>query len=129
VSHTARFFLVCLAGAAGTGARFLVGAGLLRWLGPDFPSGTLAVNLTGSLLLGVVMELALHGSLTPDARLVLAAGFMGGFTTYSSFNYELLTYLERGAWALGGAYLVATVLGCLVAGGIGVATTRWIVTG
>lgn len=129
MSPPARFALVCLAGAAGTGARFLVTSGLLRWAGPAFPFGTLAVNVVGSLLLGLVMELALHGAVGPDTRIVLAAGVMGGFTTYSSFNFEVMAYLQRGAWALAGAYLVATLAGCLAAGAGGVAAARWLLAG
>jgi CrcB protein len=129
VSSTVRFLAICLAGAAGTGARFLVTTGFLRWLGPAFPSGTLAVNVVGSCLLGVVMELALHGVIAPDVRVVLATGVMGGFTTYSSFNYETLSYFQRGAWALGGCYLLATGVGCLAAGALGAAAARWLVTG
>ncbi|HEX7623732.1 MAG TPA: CrcB family protein, partial [Anaeromyxobacteraceae bacterium] len=97
-----RFVLVCLGGAAGTGARYLLATGALRWLGPAFPWGTLGVNLLGSLLLGAVMELAVLGYLAPDLRVVLASGVMGGFTTYSSFNQETLGYLGRGAWWFGG---------------------------
>jgi len=129
VSSTVRFLVICLAGAAGTGARFLVSTGLLRWLGPAFPSGTLAVNIVGSCLLGVVMELALRGAIAPDVRVILAAGVMGGFTTYSSFNYEALSYFQRGAWALGGGYVLATGVGCLAAGALGAAAGRWLVAG
>ncbi|HEX7488273.1 MAG TPA: CrcB family protein [Anaeromyxobacteraceae bacterium] len=124
-----RFVLVCLGGAAGTGARYLLATGALRWLGPAFPWGTLGVNLLGSLLLGAVMELAVLGYLTPDLRVVLASGVMGGFTTYSSFNQETLGYLGRGAWWFGGSYLAGTVVGCLAAGALGVAAARWLTAG
>jgi fluoride exporter len=124
-----RFVLVCLGGAAGTGARYLLATGALRWLGPAFPWGTLGVNLLGSLLLGAVMELAVLGYLAPDLRVVLASGVMGGFTTYSSFNQETLGYLGRGAWWLGGSYLAGTVVGCLAAGALGVAAARWLTAG
>jgi CrcB protein len=129
VTPPVRFLVVCLAGAAGTGARFLVTTGMLRWFGPAFPSGTFGVNVVGSCLLGLVMELALHGAIAPDLRVVLAAGVMGGFTTYSSFNYEALAYFQRGAWALGRGYLLATVVGCLAAGALGVAGARWLLAG
>jgi CrcB protein len=124
-----RFVLVCLGGAAGTGARYLLATGALRWLGPAFPWGTLGVNLLGSLLLGAVMELAVLGYLAPDLRVVLASGVMGGFTTYSSFNQETLGYLGRGSWWLGGSYLAGTVVGCLAAGALGVAAARWLTAG
>jgi CrcB protein len=123
----ARFALICLGGAAGTGARFLVATGMLRWLGPTFPFGTLTVNVTGSFLLAIIVELGLtYGAISPDVRVVLATGVMGGFTTYSSFNHEVLAYLQRGAWALGTAYLGATVLGCFAAGLFGTAVARWL---
>jgi CrcB protein len=129
VSAPARFLLVCLAGAAGTGARFLVATGMLRWLGPAFPFGTLTVNVVGSFLLGTVMELGLQGALAPDTRVILATGVMGGFTTYSSFNYETLGYFQRGAWVVGGGYLVATAISCLAAGALGTAAARWLLAG
>ncbi len=120
-----RLLLVCLGGAAGSGARYLVGVGLGRWLGTSFSWGTLTVNVLGSLLLGTVMELGLRlDAIPPEVRLFLAAGVMGGFTTYSSFNYELLGYLQRGAFAQGGLYLGATVGGCLAAGLLGAAAVR-----
>jgi CrcB protein len=103
---------------------------MLKWLGPAFPFGTLTVNVVGSFLLGAIMELGLaYGALSPGLRVVLATGVMGGFTTYSSFNYETLGYLQRGAWVLGAAYLLATCLGCLVAGALGLAFARWLAGG
>ncbi len=122
-----RFVLICVGGAAGTGARYLVASGMLRWLGPAFPFGTLSVNVTGSFLLGVIMELGLsYGAISPDLRVILATGVMGGFTTYSSFNYETVGYVQRGSWALGIGYLAATVCGCLAAGILGLVAARWI---
>ncbi len=122
------FLLICAGGAAGTGARYLVVTASARWLGPVFPFGTLTVNLVGSFLLGVIMKLGLdYGALSPDVRVVLATGVMGGFTTYSSFNYEVVGYFQRGAWLLGTVYVSATVVGCFVAGMLGVASARWMV--
>jgi CrcB protein len=123
------FLSICAAGAAGTGARYLVNVAASRWIGAAFPFGTLAVNLVGSCLLGVVMELALRGFLSPEARAVLATGVMGGFTTYSSFNYELLSGVQRGAWAWSAGYLVATVVGCLASGAAGIWLARAAVAG
>lgn len=94
-----RFVLVCLGGGFGTGARYLVSGWALALLGPDFPYGTLAVNVIGSLLLGIIMHFGLTTNLlSPTLRLTLATGVMGGFTTYSTFNYETLRYLQEGAW-------------------------------
>jgi CrcB protein len=121
------FLLICAGGAAGTGARYLVATGMARWLGPAFPAGTLTVNVVGSLLVGAIMDLALRYEVVgPELRLVLVAGVMGGFTTYSSFNHETLGYFARGSWGLGIAYLAATVVGCLAAGMLGIAAARWL---
>ncbi len=123
-----RFLLVCLGGAAGTGARYLVGGWVAATFGPTFPYGTLGINALGSFLISAIMHVGLvAGAISPDLRVVLATGVMGGFTTYSSFNYEMLSYLQRGALLLGVAYCAATVGGCLLFGYLGLALARWIV--
>jgi CrcB protein len=120
-----RLLFVCLGGAAGTGARFLVSGWVLALLGPEFPYGTLAVNVLGSLLLGLIMELGLATEfLTPTLRLTLSTGVMGGFTTYSTFNYETLRYLEEGAWGRALLNVGLTLVSCLLAGVAGFALAR-----
>jgi len=120
-----RLLLVCLGGALGTGARYLLGGWIASAAGPGFPWGTLSINATGSFLIGTVMYLGLDaGVVGPELRMVLAVGVLGGFTTYSSFNYETLALLQRGAWGLALVYVGATLLGCLAAGVLGVAAAR-----
>jgi CrcB protein len=120
-----RFLWICLGGAAGTGARYLLSGWLLRTAGPAFPWGTLAVNVLGSFLLGLIMQVAVATDLlSPTLRLALTTGLMGGFTTYSTFNYETLQYFEQSDWLLGFANVAATVIVCLAAGGVGVVTGR-----
>jgi len=120
-----RLLLVCLGGAAGSGARHLVGLGMARWLGAAFPWGTLVVNVAGSFAISVAMDLTVHyGVLPAESRYLLVAGILGGFTTYSSFNYELLAFLQRGQWLPAGLYLAGTVGGCLAAGMAGMAVAR-----
>ncbi len=115
----ARFFWICLSGAAGTGARYLLSSWIARVHGPGFPFGTLAVNVVGSFLLGALMQIALASpELSPTLRLAATTGFVGGFTTYSTFNYETLDLLERNA-ALGALNLTVTVGSCLLAGLLG----------
>jgi CrcB protein len=115
-----RFLWICAGGAAGTAARYLLSTWLLRLTGAAFPWGTLAVNVVGSFLLGAVMEIGLTSDLlSPTARLTLATGVLGGFTTYSSFNYETLRYLQEANWLLALANVGATVLTCLAAGVLG----------
>jgi fluoride exporter len=121
----ARFFWICLGGAIGTGARYLLSGWLLRVAGPGFPWGTLAVNILGSFLLGVLMQVSLTTELIPPTlRLALATGVLGGFTTYSTFNYETLRLLQQDAWLTGAVYLATTVAACLLAGVLGLASGR-----
>jgi CrcB protein len=86
-----RFLWIGLGGATGTWARWLLSGWLLRTLGTSFPYGTLAVNVIGSFLLGAVMIVGTQTEAIPEtARLALTVGVMGGFTTYSTFNYETI---------------------------------------
>ena len=120
-----RLLWICLGGALGTAGRYLIGEWLLRIAGPAFPWGTLAVNLLGSFLLGVLMQVALTTAwISPTLRLTLATGVMGGFTTYSSFNHDTLRLFQEGAWMLAAVNLAATVVGCLLAGLLGLAVGR-----
>jgi fluoride exporter len=120
-----RVGLVALGGALGSVARYGVGALAAQLLGPSFPWGTLVVNLTGSFLIALVMHLALTGTaVSLEMRIFLTTGILGGFTTYSSFNYETLALLNTRAYWLAGLNLGATVLGCLVAGMLGLAAGR-----
>jgi CrcB protein len=123
-----RLFWICLGGAFGTGARYLLGGFIDRATGSAFPFGTLAINASGSFLIAVIMELAAASTwVPPELRLALTTGVMGGYTTYSTFNYETLRLLEQGAWLLGAANLAATVAGCLAAGLGGLLLARAIV--
>ena len=120
-----RLLLVCLGGAFGTGARYLVSGWALTWFGPAFPYGTLTVNVVGSLLVGVIMQLGLTTDLlSPTTRIMLATGVMGGFTTYSSFNYETLRFCQEGAWGRALANVVVTLVLCALAGVLGLALAR-----
>lgn len=119
-----RLLLVCAGGALGSGARYLVSSWAARALGPDFPRGTLIVNMTGSFALSFI--LAREGTFSPEARLFLGAGVLGGYTTYSSFNHETLALFDGGSPAAAAANLALTVLSCLVAGAAGLGAGRWL---
>jgi CrcB protein len=120
----ARFLLVCLGGAVGTGARYLFSTAMARAFG-NFPFGTLGVNVIGSFLAGVVMVLALERSaLGPDTRLILVTGVLGGFTTYSTFNYETIQLARSGALGLAITNAAATLIACLAAGVAGIWIAR-----
>jgi CrcB protein len=117
--------LVCLAGAIGTGARHLTQVALHAHFGSVFPVGTLVVNVVGSLLMGVVFQLSVHDQRIPEmARLTLAVGFLGGFTTYSSFNQELLEMLRGGREAAAALYVGVTGASGLAAGFLGMRAAR-----
>jgi len=121
-----RFILICLGGAIGTGARYWIAMEAPRILGTAFPFATLIVNVIGCFLMGAVMHVAATGdALSPDLRLMLTAGILGGFTTYSAFNFETAEYLRAGAFLLAGLNVAATLLLCLLAGGLGLASARW----
>ena len=111
-----RFLLICLGGALGTGARYLISCWSLKLMGPAFPYGTLAVNLLGSFLIAALMYMGTEAALLSETtRLFLTTGILGGFTTYSAFSYETLRYFQVGSWHVALLYVVATVLGCLAA--------------
>jgi fluoride exporter len=123
-----RFLLICLGGAIGTGARYLIAIEAPRLLGTAFPYATLTVNVIGSFLLGALMHVGLTTDLVaPALRVVLATGVMGGFTTYSTFNYETIEYLREGFFWLAALNVAATLLLCLLAGALGLALARWLV--
>lgn len=111
---------VGIGGAIGSVARYHLAGWVQARLGAQFPFGTLAVNVLGSFLLALLMFLGLRTeAISPTARIALSAGVMGGFTTYSTFNYETLSIAQDGAWALSALNVVATVAGCLCAGALG----------
>ncbi|MEB2312822.1 MAG: fluoride efflux transporter CrcB [Sorangiineae bacterium] len=124
-----RLAWVCLGGALGSGTRYLVATWAGRTLESAFPFGTFIVNVAGSFLLMVVLELALSTELVgPNLRLALTTGFMGGLTTYSTFNYETLTLLRERAWLLAIGNVAFTLVSCLAAGVAGMTLVRRLVS-
>jgi CrcB protein len=115
---------VGLGGAIGSIARYHVG----EWLNRParaMPWGTIAVNLVGSFLIALILELALrHDAITPTMRLALTTGVLGGFTTYSTFNQETLRMAQEGTWSAAAAYVAITLIGGLAAGAAGWAIGR-----
>lgn len=110
------FLLVGLGGALGAMARFGVG----RLVGPsNFPWATLAVNIAGGLLMGLLAGWLTGRGGSEGTRLFLGVGVLGGFTTFSAFSLEVMLLAERGATALAGAYVLASVLGAVGALAVG----------
>lgn len=108
-----QLFLLALAGAAGTLTRYGLATWIQRWAGPAFPWGTLAVNLVGCLLFGLVVALSEGRALVgPQARLILLTGFMGALTTFSTFAFDTTQLAGHAGWMLALANVAAqNVLG------------------
>lgn len=124
-----RFLLICLGGALGTGIRYLTATAAARLIGPEFPWGTLAVNLAGAFAIGLVQHLAGALVLSETARLVLATGVMGGLTTYSAFSYETVALARAGSWLAATLNVVVTTSLCLGLCVLGIAAGRLLVSG
>jgi fluoride exporter len=117
--------LVGFAGALGTLARYFVSLWAGRTLGTAFPYGTLVVNVAGCFFITLVAELALRTTLvSPTLRLTLTTGFMGGLTTYSSFDLETTNLLREKAWASAAGNVLGTLALCFVAGIAGLLVAR-----
>lgn len=120
-----RLLLVCLAGAAGSGLRYLLVTWTARVLGLAFPWGVLTVNVAGSFLIAAATVIAAaRAGFSETARLAITAGFLGGLTTYSSFNQDTLKMIEDRAYATAALYVGATLLACLAAGALGAVLAR-----
>lgn len=122
--------LVGLGGALGSMARYLVGGWVLALAGPGFPFGTILINTLGSFLIVVITQLSVTTSwISPDARLFLTTGVLGGFTTYSTFNYESIRFFQQGNWSAGLLNFAVTLVLCAVAGGAGLLLARVLAPG
>ena len=117
--------LVFAGGGLGALARWWLSSVVQKYTSPFFPWGTLAVNLLGSLLLGFIMEAsAIYGVFTRQQRLLLATGFCGGFTTFSTFSYETFSLLAEGPSLYALANIALNVLGGLAAVYLGMVAAR-----
>ena len=118
----ATWFWVALGGALGSMARFWLAAAVASLTGPQFPWGTLLINVLGSFIIGLFG--ALTGSrgavsVPPDIRIFVMVGICGGFTTFSSFSLQTLELLQSGELVRGGAYILGSVVLCLLGVWIG----------
>ena len=112
-----RLLLIALGGALGSVCRYQLSVWMLAFAGataeapPRFPVGTFAVNLLGCLVAGLLAGgIARHGWFTPDVRVMLIVGVMGGFTTFSAFGLETLALLRRGDVGIAAMYVIASVV-------------------
>lgn len=111
------FLIVAAGGAIGASLRYLSSSAVERLVGPGFPWGTLAVNILGSFIMGVFVELlARRFGDSAELRLLVATGILGGFTTFSSFSLDFAELTEHGA--LGQAFLYAAASVVLAIGAL-----------
>jgi len=113
--------VVGLGGAAGALSRYLAIGWVQALAGTAFPWGTLAVNVAGSFALGFVLVVLQSAVPSPDLRDLIAVGFLGSFTTFSTFSYEALAQLRRGAWLEAASYTLGSVVICVLACAVGAA--------
>lgn len=119
--------LVALGGAAGGLARFWLTAAVARRVGDAFPWGTLAVNASGALLIGLFAGAVLTGDGTtdiPDRWALLVVGVLGSYTTVSAFSLQTLLLVARGAWGRAGLNVALSVCLCLAAAAAGFGLIR-----
>lgn len=111
-----RYVLLIVLGSAGTLARYALQGWIQDRSGPSFPTGTLVVNVIGSLLLGAIGQFALDNLwVSPEWRIAITIGFFGAFTTFSSFGWETVHMLESGEWIRAAIYAGTSVLGGILA--------------
>jgi CrcB protein len=117
---------IALGGGFGAVVRFLISSGLYQWLGRGLPYGTLAVNVIGSFLIGLLTEALILERITfsLEYRAAILVGFIGAFTTFSTFSLETIYLIEQGSLSKAALNVVVSVLGCLVAVWIGLLCGR-----
>jgi CrcB protein len=119
--------LVAIGGGIGSVTRYLVGGWFASRFGPAFPYGTLVINVTGSFVIGLFLAFAQERiSLSPYWRLFFAVGFLGGYTTFSTFEYESVRLLQDGEMLLGSVYLIGSVVAGGIAAVAGIALGSWV---
>lgn len=120
-----KVFWVSVGAVVGANARYFLGAWAAERFGTTFPYGTLIINLTGSLILGFFLALATERALIdPRYRLLIAVGFCGSYTTFSTYTYESITLMLSGSWTLGLLNLLGSTALGLGAVGLGILLGR-----
>jgi fluoride exporter len=119
------YLVVFVGGGLGAALRHAVNRASLAYLGPDFPYGTMFVNVVGSLIMGVFAELFLvKGGGSQEFRLFLITGFLGGFTTFSAFSLDAALMWQRSDFAVLTSYVATSVVLSVMALFLGMAAVR-----
>ena len=119
--------LIALFGALGCLSRYYLSGWVYDLAGRAFPYGTLAVNVVGAYLIGLIMEFSLRSTLiSPHLRIGLTIGFLGGLTTFSTFSYETFRLLEEGNFLLVTVNVLVSVVVCLAFTWLGIVSARYL---
>ena len=110
---------VGLAGSLGALARYLLGRLVAERVSKGFPLGTLLINISGSFVIGLLFALAARNIIASTLQLILATGFLGGYTTFSTMSWEIVQLARGGSRLAGVLYLVASVVLGLLAAALG----------
>ncbi len=122
------FLWVGVGGALGAMARFWLATAVFRALERPFPYGTLSVNLLGSFAIGAAyVWLVQHQWGTDHHKQLAMVGFLGAFTTFSTFSLETLTLMQQARWLAAVAYIGVSLLGCLLATAVGMWVSKSLV--
>jgi CrcB protein len=122
-----KYFLIAFGGALGSVARYWVGSTIASRAGIRFPYGTLVVNLTACLVIGFTLTyLGRRADLNPAWRFLVPIGFIGAYSTFSTYEWETLSTLRSGAFALGALYALGSLILGLVATWAGAALAETI---
>ncbi len=121
-----QFLAVCLAGGAGAALRFVVDATIRRHTSASYPLATMIINVSGSLVLGLLIGLVLGGTLSHGWQLILGTGMMGGYTTFSTASYETVRLLEERRWWAAAINGVGMLVLCTAAAAGGYALGLWL---
>ncbi len=114
-------------GALGCVTRYYLSGWAYDLFGRSFPYGTFAVNILGAFLIGLVMEFGMRSTLLPvSLRIGLTIGFLGGFTTFSTFSYETFRLLEEGDFFVAATNVLGSVIVCLIFTWFGIHTARYL---
>ncbi|MER8572835.1 fluoride efflux transporter CrcB [Mesorhizobium sp. M1338] len=107
--------LVVVGGGIGAGIRHLTSMGALRLVGPNYPWGTIVINIVGSFAMGLFIAILARRGGSNELRLFVATGILGGFTTFSAFSLDFATLWERGVTLPAFGYALASVIGAIIA--------------
>ena len=120
-----KYFFIALGGALGSVARYVVGTSVSNRLGIRFPYGTLIINLSACLIIGLSFEiLNRHTNVNPAFRYLIPIGFIGAYTTFSTFEYETLRSVQDGQMLVAMAYVSSSVIFGFAAVWLGVVAGR-----